>query len=280
MPTVMVDETGKPTARIEDEDAVIFFNFRADRARQMTRALNEPDLAQPPRELAPKNLHFVTMTQYDKTYPFPHVLSPVQPERILGEIVSGRGWQNLRVAETEKYPHVTYFFNGGREEPFPGEAREMVPSPKVATYDLQPEMSASGVCDIVVNGIESGDFELIVVNFANGDMVGHTGKIAAAVKAIETVDGCLARIREPLERKGGAWIVTADHGNADLMVDPETGQPHTYHTTFPVPLILMSEFQGKLKAGGSLRDIAPTILAVLGVEQPDEMTGQDLRIHS
>jgi 2,3-bisphosphoglycerate-independent phosphoglycerate mutase len=280
LPTVIVDQSGKPTARIQDEDAVIFFNFRADRARQITRALNDPDLERPARAAMPKKLHFVTMTQYDKTFDFPHVLSPERPERILGEIVSGQGWRNLRTAETEKYPHVTYFFNGGREKPFEGEEREMVPSPKVATYDLQPEMSAAGVCDIVVKGIESGGYDLIVVNFANGDMVGHTGKIGAAVKAIETVDGCLGRIREPLERKRGAWIVTADHGNADLMVDPETGQPHTYHTTFPVPLILVSEFAGKLRDGGSLRDISPTILGVLGVEQPREMTGQDLRILS
>jgi 2,3-bisphosphoglycerate-independent phosphoglycerate mutase len=277
VPTVIVDDAGKPTARIQDEDAVIFFNFRADRARQITRALNDKDLERPPRDLMPKNLDFVTMTRYDKTFDFPHVLAPVSPERILGEIMPERGWRNLRTAETEKYPHVTYFFNGGREKPFEGEERELIPSPKVATYDLQPEMSAAGVCDIVVQGIESGTFDLIVVNFANGDMVGHTGKIDAAVKAIETVDACLGRIREPLERRGGAWIVTADHGNAELMVDPATGQPHTYHTTFPVPFILMSEFQGKLKDGGSLRDIAPTILGVLGVEQPKEMTGQDLR---
>jgi 2,3-bisphosphoglycerate-independent phosphoglycerate mutase len=278
VPTVIVDGSGKPTARIQDEDAVIFFNYRADRARQMSHALNDASLERPSRDRMPKKLHFVTMTQYDRAFDFPHVLSPRRPEKILGEIVSAQGWRNLRTAETEKYPHVTYFFNGGLEKPFEGEQREMVPSPKVATYDLQPEMSAAGVCDIVVKGIESGSFDLIVVNFANGDMVGHTGKIDAAVKAIETVDGCLARIREPLERKGGAWIVTADHGNADLMVDPATGQPHTYHTTFPVPLILMSEFQGKLRDGGSLRDISPTILGVLGVEQPREMTGQDLRI--
>jgi 2,3-bisphosphoglycerate-independent phosphoglycerate mutase len=277
VPTVMVGDDGKPVARIEDEDAVFFFNFRADRARQMTRALNDPALEQPPRDLMPKNLHFATMTQYDRTLDFPHVITAERPERILGEVISEQGWGNLRTAETEKYPHVTYFFNGGREKPFEGEEREMVPSPKVATYDLQPEMSAYGICDIVIKGIESG-FDLIVVNFANGDMVGHTGNIGAAVKAIETVDTCLGRIREPLEKKGGAWIVTADHGNADLMVDPKTGQPHTYHTTFPVPLILMSEFQGKLKDDGSLRDIAPTILGVLGAEKPAEMTGRDLRI--
>ncbi len=277
-PIVIADEKEQPAARIEDEDAVIFFNFRADRARQMTLALNDPSLEKPARSLAPKNLHYVTMTEYDRKYSFPHVLDSHQPHRILGEIAPEHGWKNLRTAETEKYPHVTYFFNGGREKPYEGEEREMVQSPRVATYDLQPEMSAYGVCDIVVKGIESGSFDLIVVNFANGDMVGHTGKIPAAVKAIETVDDCLGRIWEPLNRKGGAWIVTADHGNADLMVDPKTGEPHTYHTTFPVPLILASEFSGQLKNDGSLRDIAPTILGVLGVEPPKEMTGRDLRV--
>ena len=181
------------------------------------------------------------------------------------------------MAETEKYPHVTYFFNGGREQPYDGEERELVPSPKVATYDLQPEMSAAGVCDAVVRGIEGGSFELIVVNFANGDMVGHTGVIEAAVRACETVDGCLDRIEQALKIRGGQWIVTADHGNADLMVDPETGAPHTYHTTFPVPLILVGDYRGGLSEGGSLRDISPTILGCLGVGQPAEMTGRDLR---
>jgi len=243
----------------------------------MTLALTDPELEQPPRELMPNNLHYVTMTQYDKHYPFPRVVEPFQPERILGQIAAEQGWRNLRTAETEKYPHVTYFFNGGREQPFDGEERELIPSPKVATYDLQPEMSASAVCDVVVKGIQSGAFDLIVVNFANGDMVGHTGKIPAAVKAIETVDECLGKIYEPLREKGGAWIVTADHGNADLMVDPETGEPHTYHTKFPVPFILVSEYQGELADGGSLRDIAPTILGVLGGEKPAGMTGRDLR---
>ena len=276
-PTVLFDDRGEPVGSIQDEDAVIFFNFRADRARQMSLALNDPKLEKPARSLAPKNLHYVTMTRYERNYPYPYVLPPRKPERILGEICAEHGLRNLRTAETEKYPHVTYFFNGGGEKPFEGEAREMVVSPKVATYDLQPEMSAAGVCDVVVKGIESEAFDLIVVNFANGDMVGHTGVIPAAVKAIETVDECLGRIHEPLKRKGGAWIVTADHGNADLLVDPETGEPHTYHTTFPVPLIVVSEFQGKLREGGSLRDIAPTLLGLLEIEPPKEMTGQDLR---
>jgi len=282
-PTVLVEDAGEPAGsiqpvgRIRDEDAVIFFNYRADRARQMSLALNDPELEKPARSLAPKNLHYVTMTQYERSYPFPHVLPPHRPERILGEICAENGLIDLRIAETEKYPHVTYFFNGGVEELFTREWRNTVPSPKVDTYDLRPEMSAKEVCELVVNGIESEIFDLIVVNFANGDMVGHTGVIPAAVKAIETVDDCLGRIYKSLKRKGGAWVVTADHGNADLLVDPETGKPHTYHTTFPVPLIVVSEFQGKLRDGGSLRDIAPTILGLLGIEQPEEMTGVDLR---
>jgi len=277
-PVVLVDEKDEPVGRIADGDAVIYFNYRADRAREITDALNDPSLEDIDRSLAPKNLHYVTMTQYDRRYDYPHVLPPHHPDNTLAHVSESQDWRNLRVAETEKYPHVTYFFNGGREKPFEGEERQMVPSPKVATYDLQPEMSAAGVCDVVVTGIESGSFDWIVVNFANGDMVGHTGDLDAAIKAIETVDGCLGRIRAALETKGGAWIVTADHGNADLMVDPETGQPHTYHTTFPVPLILMSDFQGKLRDGGSLRDIVPTMLGVLGVEPPEKMTGRDLRV--
>jgi len=277
-PVVLVDEKDEPVGRIADGDAVIYFNYRADRAREITDALNDPSLEDIDRSLAPKNLHYVTMTQYDRRYVYPHVLPPHHPDNTLAHVSESQDWRNLRVAETEKYPHVTYFFNGGREKPFEGEERQMVPSPKVATYDLQPEMSAAGVCDVVVTGIESGSFDWIVVNFANGDMVGHTGDLDAAIKAIETVDGCLGRIRAALETKGGAWIVTADHGNADLMVDPETGQPHTYHTTFPVPLILMSDFQGKLRDGGSLRDIVPTMLGVLGVEPPEKMTGRDLRV--
>ena len=277
VPTVMTGSDGTPVGNVQDGDAVVFFNFRADRARELTLALNDPNLNGVSRDLAPKDLHFVTMTEYDRNYSFPVVMPPQFPDRILGELCSEVGWRNLRVAETEKYPHVTYFFNGGRERPYAGEEREMVPSPKVATYDLQPEMSAAGVCDTVVRGIESRSFELIVVNFANGDMVGHAGVLEAAIQACETVDGCLSRIEGALKRRGGHWIVTADHGNADLMVDPRTGEPHTYHTTFPVPFVLVGEYGGDLAAGGSLRDIAPTILGCLGLPQPPEMTGRDLR---
>ena len=277
VPTVIAGPDGAPAGRIRDGDTVVFFNFRADRARELTLALNAPGRTGVDASLAPAGLHYVTMTQYDRDYPYPVIVPPRFPDRILGELCAERGWRNLRVAETEKYPHVTYFFNGGRETPYRGEAREMVPSPKVATYDLQPEMSAAGVCDAVVRGIDSRSYELIVVNFANGDMVGHAGVLEAAVKACETVDGCLGRIEEALRRAGGQWIVTADHGNADLMVDPATGEPHTYHTTFPVPLVLVGDHAGPLAEGGSLRDIAPTILGCLGASRPPEMTGRDLR---
>ena len=191
VPTVIAGPDGKPAGLVRDGDAVVFFNFRADRARQMTAALNEPGLEGVARALMPRGLHYVTMTQYERSYPYPVVLGPQFPEQILGELCAESGWRNLRVAETEKYPHVTYFFNGGRERPFAGEERALVPSPQVATYDLQPEMSAAGVCDEVVKGIEGRAFDLIVVNFANGDMVGHAGVLEAAIRACETVDGCL-----------------------------------------------------------------------------------------
>ena len=274
---VLVDERGEPVGRIRDEDACIFFNFRADRARQMTLALTDPALAQPPRSLAPRNLHFVTMTQYDKASPLPHVLPQQHPNNILANVLAQLKWKNLRVAETEKYAHVTYFFNGGAEKPFPGEEREMVPSPKVATYDLKPEMSAAGITDVITRHIESGSFDVIVMNFANADMVGHSGQLAPTVRAVETVDACLGRIYQSVRQKGGTWVITADHGNAETMIDPATGGPHTYHTTNPVPFVLVSDTPTPLREGGSLRDIVPTILAVLGVEQPPEMTGKDLR---
>ncbi len=276
-PVVIVDSGGCPAGAIGNGDTVVFFNFRADRARQMTLALNDPATELPGKPAKPSNLHYVTMTEYDRNYQYPIVVPPEFPDGILGEICEREGLRNLRTAETEKYPHVTYFFNGGREKAYGGEERELAPSPKVATYDLQPEMSAAGVCDIVVRGIDSRAFDLIVVNFANGDMVGHTGVISAVVKACETVDGCLGSIEAALKRSGGQWIVTADHGNADLLVDPATGEPHTYHTTFPVPFVLASEFRGELQSGGSLRDIAPTILGCLGVIKSPEMTGRDLR---
>jgi 2,3-bisphosphoglycerate-independent phosphoglycerate mutase len=217
------------------------------------------------------------MTEYDRTYGLPYAFGPESHTNILGDVLAAHGRRNLRTAETEKYPHVTYFFNGGDERIRDGEERELIASPKVATYDLQPEMSAAQVCDVVVKGITQKDFDLIVVNFANPDMVGHTGVFEAAVKAVETCDACLGRIWAALKEKPAAWIVTADHGNSEIMVDPATGQPHTYHTTSPVPLIYIDEHQPRLRSGGALRDIAPTILSVLGIPKPAEMTGVDLR---
>src|ERR1700688_1635363 len=244
-PIVVTKGTGdsaKPVGLIRDEDAVIFFNFRADRARQMTYALAAPDFDKFADPQRPKNLFFVATTQYDKNWPWlKYVISPEKLEQILAQVFAELDYKNLRCAETEKYAHVTYFFNGGVEKPFGGEERILVPSPKVATYDLKPEMSAAGITDTVVNAIEKGEFDAIVMNFANADMVGHSGKLEAAIKAVETVDECLGRIRQSLQPRGGAWIVTADHGNAETMIDPVTGGPHTYHTTNCVPLIIATE---------------------------------------
>jgi len=268
-----------PRGLIRDDDAAIFFNFRADRARQIARALVEPGFDKFADPSRPKYLAFVGMTQYEKTWPWlRYILAPEKLEHILANVFAELQYKNLRVAETEKYAHVTYFFNGGVEKPFPGEERVLVPSPKVPTYDLKPEMSAAGVADAVIHAIEKGDFDAIIMNFANADMVGHSGKLEAAIKACETVDDCLGRIFQVLRPRGGAWIITADHGNAETMLDPTTGGPHTYHTTNPVPFILMGEDgRTRLQPGGSLRDIAPTLLGVLGVAEPGEMTGRDLR---
>jgi 2,3-bisphosphoglycerate-independent phosphoglycerate mutase len=278
-PVTIVDERGDPIGLIRDEDSVIFFNFRADRARETTMALTDATLDRPSRTLAPKNLHYVTMTRYDKTFTLPYVLPPEHPNNILANVFTALNWKNLRVAETEKYAHVTYFFNGGNEKPYPGEERELVPSPKVATYDLKPEMSAPGITDVIVKSIEGGNFDVIVMNFANADMVGHSGKMEPTVRAVETVDACLGRIYQVLRARNGAWVITADHGNAETMIDPVTHGPHTYHTTNPVPFILVTDNpRTKLRAGGALQDIASTLLAVLGESQPKEMTGRDLRI--
>ena len=229
-----------------------------------------------PRDRVPKNLHYVCMTQYDKNFSLPVVIPPESMANILANVMGGLNMRNLRVAETEKYAHVTYFFNGGVEQPFPGEERVMVQSPKVATYDLKPEMSAAGIADAVVKATEDGTFDVIIVNFANADMVGHSGKIEPTVKAVETVDACLGRIEAAVRAKGGAMLITADHGNAEMMIDPVTGGPHTAHTTNPVPFIVVAEDakQFTLKPNGSLRDISPTMLGILGVDEPKEMTGK------
>ena len=278
-PVVLLDRDGKPRARIRDNDAVIFFNFRADRARQMTRALTEPGFTQIADPARPKDLLFVSMTRYDKTFTWvPYVFGPQTLENILANVFAREGVKNLRVAETEKYAHVTYFFNGGVEKPYDHEERVLVPSPKVPTYDLKPEMSAAGIAEEVVKGIKRGDFGVIVVNFANADMVGHSGKLDATIKAVEAVDGCLAKIFQALKDAGGAWLITADHGNAETMVNTD-GSPHTYHTTNPVPFILVTDNSGAhLRNDGALQDIAPTLLSLLGLPQPKEMKGRDLRL--
>ena len=295
VPFVCTDSNGRAIATIRDEDSCICFNFRADRVRQITRALTRnsglndqggrdlqgaDDLdATIPRDRVPKSLHYVCMTQYDKKFSLPMVIPPESLDNILANVMGQMNMRNLRVAETEKYAHVTYFFNGGIEQPFPGEDRALVQSPKVATYDLKPEMSAAGIADTVVMAVEDGTFDVLVVNFANADMVGHSGKLEPTIKAVETVDACLGRIELAVRSKGGAMLITADHGNAEMMIDPVSGGPHTYHTTNPVPFIVVAENakQFKLKSGGSLRDISPTILGMLGLPEPKEMTGKDLR---
>ncbi len=296
VPFVCVDSRGEPLATVRDEDSCICFNFRADRVRQITRALTRNSGLNPqggsdlpgaedldktiPRDRVPRNLHYICMTQYDKKFTLPIVIPPESLENILANVMGQLNLRNLRVAETEKYAHVTYFFNGGVEQPFPGEERILVPSPKVATYDLKPEMSAQGIAETVVKAVEQGSFDVIIVNFANADMVGHSGKIEPTVKAVETVDACLGEIEKAVRAKGGAMLVTADHGNAELMIDPATGGPHTAHTTNPVPFIVVAENskQFTLKPDGSLRDISPTILGMLGLPEPKQMTGHDLRV--
>jgi 2,3-bisphosphoglycerate-independent phosphoglycerate mutase len=279
VPAVIASQAGEATATIHSADAVMFFNFRADRARQLTRSLTQAEFDKFPRSNFPERLHFLSMTQYDKTFPLPFVFPPQQLGHILAQVLAELNLKNLRVAETEKYAHVTYFFNGGLEKPYPGEDRILVPSPKVATYDLKPEMSAPGIMETVVKAVNDGSHDLLIVNFANADMVGHTGKLEAAIKAVEAVDACLGEIDKAVRSKGGAMIVTADHGNAELMVDPLTGGPHTAHTTNPVPLILVAERRPRrLQEGGALADIAPTLLGLMGVRPPPEMTGRDLRV--
>ncbi len=271
LPTV-IDEEGC----VEEGDSLIFFNFRPDRARQLTRAFVDKDFKGFKRERI-ENLFFVTMTQYDKTIEDVNVVFKASlPENTLGEYISGLGLNQLRIAETEKYAHVTFFFNGGREEPYRGESRELIPSPKVATYDLQPEMSAVEVKDRLIEELNKDKHDLIVLNFANPDMVGHTGVIEAAIKAVETVDTCLGEILKVLEEKNGIALITADHGNAERLRDEEDGSVITAHTTNKVPLILFGR-EEELKEG-ILADLAPTLLDLMGLEKPEEMTGSSLII--
>ncbi len=273
-PSVIM-ENGAPIATMQDGDAVLFFNFRADRAREISRALTEPDFAEFP--VNPLHLHFVTMTQYQQDFKFPVLFPPQHLTNILGEIVSKAGFKQLRIAETEKYAHVTFFFNGGEEKVFKGEDRILIPSPKVATYDLQPEMSAPEVARKTVEAIASEQYNLIVLNFANPDMVGHTGIIEAAVKAVETVDTGVWQVLRAAFAHDYTMILTADHGNCEMMVDPATSQPFTAHTTNPVPcFVLDKHYKITLRPEAALCDIAPTILQIFGLKQPEEMDGHSI----
>ena len=284
----------KPAGLIRDEDVVLNFNYRADRVRQITRVLArtsglnqsmgrdlpkaaELDAEIPPQTL-PARLHYVCMTQYDKAYKLPIVIPAESMDNLLANVMAVANLRNLRVAETEKYAHVTYFFNGGIEKPFAGEDRQLVASQKVATYDLAPEMSAPGIADTVIKALTDTAFDVIIVNFANADMVGHSGKMEPTIRAVETVDTQLGRIYQAIRQHGGSMLITADHGNAELLIDPVSGGPHTAHTTNPVPFIYISDEKNiTLREGGSLRDLSPTLLEMLKIDQPGQMTGGSLR---
>lgn len=275
MPTVIVDEKDQPVGTIESEDAIIFFNFRPDRAIQISQAFTNDDFRgfdRGPKQ--PRNLHFVCMTHFSESVNGYVAYKPTNLDNTLGEVLAQNNLTQLRIAETEKYPHVTFFFSGGREEEFPGEKRILIPSPKVATYDLQPEMSAEGITEAVVKEIEAENFDVIILNFANCDMVGHSGMMEPTIKAVETVDKCLGKVVDTVLAKGGVAVITADHGNADWMLN-EDGSPITSHSTFPVPVIVTKEGV-TVREGGVLADISPTILKLLGVAQPAEMTGKSL----
>jgi 2,3-bisphosphoglycerate-independent phosphoglycerate mutase len=275
-PIVVVDDANEPLGKIADGDAIIFYNFRADRARQITRAFTELGFREFPRDVAPK-VRFVCMTEYDSRFSLPVAFPPQTMKNILGEVASNAGMSSLRIAETEKYAHVTYFFNGGKEKEYPGEERILIPSPRVATYDMKPEMSAYEVTESLIAELEKQKHDYIICNFANPDMVGHTGVLEAAIKAVETVDTCVGRVLDTLDLEHDVAIVTADHGNAEEMV-AANGGPHTAHTTNLVPCILVDKhYRGELISGGSLKEIAPTICHYLDIPPPGEMTGRDLR---
>ncbi len=274
--TTVITGDGEAPATINDGDAVLFMNFRADRARQMTHAFVDDDFSGFERRQRPKLADFVMLTEYEANIDTSCAYPPQGLPNVLGEYVSRLGKKQLRIAETEKYAHVTFFFNGGREEPFEGEDRVLVPSPKVATYDLQPEMSAPEVTDRLVERINSGEYDLVICNYANCDMVGHSGDIQAAMKSAEAVDESVGRVLEALRSNGGQALVTSDHGNADQMRDEQTGQAHTAHTTVPVPLVYFGPEDVSLSDGGALCDIAPSLLTLMHLEQPQEMTGHSL----
>lgn len=272
-PIIMTDVEGKPVARIQEDDVVIFFNFRTDRGRQLTEVLTQADMHE--MNMHKLNLYYVTMTNYDDAYKGVHVIYDKDNIReTLGEVLEKAGKKQIRIAETEKYPHVTFFFNGGREVPFNGEKRLLCPSPKVATYDLQPEMSAYDIRDAIIPELQKGEVDFVCLNFANPDMVGHTGDMQAAIKACETVDKCAKSVITVAKENGYSTIVIADHGNCETMVNPD-GSPNTAHTTNPVPLILVDDDIKEIK-DGVLGDIAPTILKMMGIEQPEVMTRKAL----
>jgi len=277
IPTVILDKNShKPIGSIQDGDGVIFCNFRSDRAREITQALTAAEFQGFSRSITPKLATFVCLTTYDESFDLPVAFAPMRLTHILGEVLSARGVRQLRIAETEKYAHVTFFFNGGEEAPFPLEDRILIPSPReVATYDKKPEMSARAVTDALVKNILSRQYGFILANFANPDMVGHTGVMEAAVKAVEVLDECLGRVLRAAHDTGAVVAITADHGNVEQLKDPENGQPFTAHTTNMVPFILVGE-KVLLKEGGLLADVAPTMLALKKIEQPEEMTGSSL----
>ncbi len=269
-PTVILED-GEPAAPVDPEDGIVFFNFRPDRARQMTAALTQEgfDAFEVPFHVS----NFACMARYDEAFDLPVAFPPLDLHNVLGEYLSDRGRRQYHAAETEKYAHVTFFFNGGREEPFPGEERKLIPSPKVSTYDTRPEMSAPGITDALLERLDTDEDDFVVVNFANLDMVGHTGDLEATMRAAEALDECLGRLGEAVRRRDGEMLVTADHGNAEMMVDPETGENHTAHTTNDCPLIYVGPRRVTLRGGGSLKDVAPTVLDLMDMEVPEEMTG-------
>ena len=272
VPTITLENS-----RISDGDSVIFFNFRPDRAREITRAMNFKDFDGFERKKVLNDLYYVCMTQYDEKFGLPIAFKPQSLKNILGEVLDNNGVKQFRTAETEKYAHVTFFFNGGVEKPFETETRALVKSPAVATYDLQPEMSAYEVCDNVVNALNSGEYPFVLVNFANPDMVGHTGIIEAAQKAVEAVDTCLGRILEAVKANDYVMLLTADHGNAEMMVDRTTGNPHTAHTTNEVPFVVINDKENvDLREDAALCDVSPTVLKLMGIEKPAEMTGESI----
>jgi len=272
--TAIVGDSGQPI-RIEDGDVLVFMNFRSDRARQITRPFIEPDFDCFEREVTPKLGQFVSLTEYNSKYDIPVAYPPERLRNVFGEYISRLGLHQLRIAETEKYAHVTFFFNGGREEPFDFEDRILIPSPDVPTYDQKPEMSAPEVTDKLVEAIESDKYDVIICNYANPDMVGHSGNFEATVKAIEYLDLCLGRVRDAVLRAGGEMLITADHGNAEKMMSAETGQAHTAHTSNVVPLIYVGR-SAKFESRGALSDITPTMLYLMGLEKPGAMTGHSL----